>query len=206
MNFSKQFEPYHVFSEPGTYMIKLILYHEGNIYKSTSEVIILPLPELYLGDDQIVYPGAHFTLDAGDEHITYKWHDGSTGQTYLVTEEGTYSVIVTNEFGCDTKDAINVYYLEFAVPNAFTPNGDGINDKFKPVMPQVGIREFSMVIFNRKGTKVFETNKKEDGWDGTFNGKDTPVGSYVWLINFDAQVELIGTKSVEKKGIVTLLR
>jgi gliding motility-associated-like protein len=80
---------------------------------------------------------------------------------YTGTEEGNYSVIIKTEEGCTTIDSAylkDVYMpFYFNVPNAFTPNGDGLNDIFRPVATTDLIRQFSMVIYNRWGQLIFET-------------------------------------------------
>lgn len=67
------------------------------------------------------------------------------------------------------------------VPNAFTPNEDGINEKFGVVGQSIG--KFNMKIYNVWGEVVYETNNPNDGWDGTFKGKASPVGTYIYTIN-----------------------
>ncbi|MCB0531871.1 MAG: gliding motility-associated C-terminal domain-containing protein [Lewinellaceae bacterium] len=85
-------------------------------------------------------------------------------------------------------------------PNAFTPNGDGINDLFFPVL-FCPAPVYHLAIFNRWGSLVFESNEANKGWDGTVNGREAPADVYVWMLE---------TQSAEgitrKKGDVTLLR
>ncbi len=66
------------------------------------------------------------------------------------------------------------------VPNAFTPNTDGINEKFGVVGQGIGY--FNMKIYNAWGEMVYECNSPEDGWDGKFRGVDSPVGTYIYTI------------------------
>lgn len=66
------------------------------------------------------------------------------------------------------------------IPTAFTPNDDGINEKFGIVGQ--GIGTFNMKIYNAWGELVFECNKPEDGWDGTFKGAASPVGTYLYTV------------------------
>jgi gliding motility-associated-like protein len=90
------------------------------------------------------------------------------------------------------------------VPNAFTPNGDGVNDYFLP-RPSLakGLTSFTMSVYNRWGQLIFETDKIEGrGWDGRFNGAAQPEGVYVFMIDAkfkDGQIE-------KRQGNVTLLR
>jgi len=87
------------------------------------------------------------------------------------------------------------------IPSAFTPNHDGLNDVFQPVI-HGSVKEYQFTIFNRWGQKVFETKKYGMGWDGSFQGKPQPPGTYVYRISFkDASGELI-----EKSGTITLIK
>ena len=85
------------------------------------------------------------------------------------------------------------------IPNAFTPNGDGRNDKFEAIM-DYGYRINSMYIFNRWGQIVFSGL---DGiWDGSFDGKQCEIGSYFYRISFGC---ILGGE-VERTGDITLVR
>jgi gliding motility-associated-like protein len=91
--------------------------------------------------------------------------------------------------------------LEFAdltIPSAFTPNGDGINESWKIS----DLRFYSNVriqVFNQGGEIVFNTENPDQGWDGTFNGKNLPIGTYFWAIE-------VGETGEYRKGFITLLR
>lgn len=86
------------------------------------------------------------------------------------------------------------------IPNAFTPNGDGLNDTFGAVGQ--GISEFSMQVFNRWGNLIFESNDISKQWDGTYKGEKAELGVYVY------QVTAKGPKSyqLKKNGSVTLVQ
>ena len=89
----------------------------------------------------------------------------------------------------------------YYVPNAFSPNGDGLNDIFRAI--PVGIVSTDWFrVFNRFGQLVFETNQWLKGWDGKFKGKTQPVGTYVWVIK---GIDKNG-KVIEMKGTVTLMK
>lgn len=88
----------------------------------------------------------------------------------------------------------------FALPNAFTPNGDGLNDIFKVIYP-IPFNQFHFVIYSRFGEKIFETTNIKEGWDGRFKGELLPIGNYVWTIRI-----LKGNEVLVKKGTVNLVR
>ncbi len=88
--------------------------------------------------------------------------------------------------------------LSVFIPNAFTPNGDGINDTFG--VKGEGIKKFTMRIFDRWGEVIFESHSPKQQWDGTYEGK--PAQSDVYVYQFTAA----GEKAETKSGSVTLVR
>ncbi len=116
----------------------------------------------------------------------------------------TYTLVVTDVNGCAASDEILVVVkdeYEIYVPNAFSPNGDGLNDIFQPI-DFGGTRNAVMQIFNRWGAKVFETNNIRSGWDGTFNGKLANSGVFVYRITG----EFLDGTPFDRTGSVTLFR
>jgi len=89
--------------------------------------------------------------------------------------------------------------LNIYVPNAFTPNGDGINDLFGAKGD--GIIEFNIQIFNRWGELVFESSDINKQWDGTYNGEKTETGAYAYSITAFGEK----TNQISKSGSVTLV-
>ena len=112
---------------------------------------------------------------------------------------------VTHPSGCVdtiTKDLrlklVNTYFM----PNAFTPNGDGLNDFFLPEGVLIGATEYRMRVWTRWGELVFSTDEPRSGWDGNFKGRASPGGGYLW----DAHYIDIGGEFQEFKGGVVLVR
>ncbi|WP_421919853.1 gliding motility-associated C-terminal domain-containing protein [Marinifilum sp.] len=132
---------------------------------------------------------------------TYLWQDGATSSAYTVTEEGLYSVVFTDLNGCTGEDEIMVYIDRYRifVPNAFTPNGDGLNDSFDPIITgDFAGEEIEMYIYNRWGELIYEFTDLGVGWDGTYKGKLVNSGVYVWIL-------IINGKS-KQDGSVSLIR
>lgn len=128
---------------------------------------------------------------------TYAWEFGdnsistqtSPSHTYSA-EPGSYLVqlVAYNSAGCTDTAWVSVLVEEdqiFFIPNTFTPNGDESNNTFAPVFTS-GVDEsnFSLMIFNRWGETLFETKDPAIGWDGTYNGRVVPAGTYVWVLRF----------------------
>lgn len=108
-----------------------------------------------------------------------------------------------NQVGCMDDTCKEIKFLRvWQTYNVFTPNNDGINDEF--VLTTKGEVNYHLMIFNRWGEKVYESNKGSENWNGkVFNtGFDCPPGTYFWLWDF----QLIGLPSIRKAGTVTLIR
>ena len=123
-------------------------------------------------------------------------------------EPEQYIVTVTGGDGCTTSDTVVVSLLcdesKVRIPEAFTPNGDGHNDRWNIL----GISEVNhLVIFDRWGEKVFERDHfypadADAGWDGTANGRPAPAGVYVYF----AQMTCPTGGAFERRGTVVLVR
>jgi len=135
--------------------------------------------------------------------------NGTTSQKITANATGTYSVTVTDQYGCSGSDSVYMKPCpaEFMVPTAFTPNHDGLNDIFRIVwnadeMPV----SFQMQIYNRWGSLIFDTNNIANGWDGNFNNEPCLSGVYMYVISFRKPSG--NTPKLDKtlRGIVTLVR
>jgi gliding motility-associated-like protein len=168
------------------------------------ESIAPTLGYLELGNDTAVCEGKPMFLRTA-EPLTL-WSNGERGSAIPVSESGIYWAMV--EGGCVPllSDTIQVSFVQCGclldVPTAFSPNGDQTNDFFGPVY-ECPIAEFNMTIFNRWGDRVFESNNIEQMWDGTFMGRDMPIGIYTYRISYTDPY-----KKTEKflSGKVTLVR
>lgn len=135
----------------------------------------------------------------------YIWQDGFIGAKRQITNNGLYTILIANGFVTDTI-YINLDYLTdcpevFIIPNAFSPNNDGINDKFRITAENINILQFD--IYNRWGIKVFDLSTGQDGWDGTINGISADMGVYLYYLKyFTYERETYH----EKTGYVTLIR
>jgi len=133
----------------------------------------------------------------------YQWQDGSEYASYRVTQPGLYYVTAINSCG-SFSDSVNIKEgnCHIIVPNAFTPNKDGLNDIFR-VLGTSLITAFEMKIYNRWGQLVFQTTEKTKGWDGSKGGQKQSTGAYVYQIGYKEQ-NSAGKKLI--KGTVLLIR
>lgn len=123
----------------------------------------------------------------------------------ILSENQQYILTVESSAGCTASDTIDiiVYKIDpgLYVPNAFTPNGDGINDIFRPV--PIGMKSLKYFkVYNRSGQLIFSTTIQNMGWDGTFKGKPQDSDVYVWIVE---GIDYLG-KALFQKGSVTLIR
>jgi gliding motility-associated-like protein len=123
-----------------------------------------------------------------------------------VNAPGYYSVMTESYNCCVQYDTVEVILFDFRLPNAFTPNNDGLNDKFRALGPNNGIRNFNLSVYDRLGTLVFESNNVDKGWDGTYKNQPSPAGVYTWTMTFNVAGSVEGVNKVTKRGCVTLLR
>jgi len=218
--------PTHTFTIPGYYNITLRAYGPGgsSFLTKDSFVFVYPKPNaLFAASPRTRYlPNALFTLvDGSADAATYQYlitHDSlpfykytstAPNPQFRLTIPGFYTVrqIVTSDLGC-TDTAVRTALLYVAsegrvlVPNAFTPNNDGNNDVFMPVLTGVVDTEYTFMIYDRWGMKIFEGNKIADFWDGKYQDKPVLQDAYIWLISG----KFVDGTYFEEKGNVTLLR
>jgi gliding motility-associated-like protein len=136
----------------------------------------------------------------------YEWQDGSKEQVYIVQEAGIYSVRVYND--CEeVTDQATIFECEVCdvyVPNAFSPNDDGIND-YLQAYSDCPLTDFRMMVFDRWGGMIFESDSADKGWAGNYRGEPAGEGYYVWFMSFSVY-ENNRWRTVEIKGGVNLLR
>jgi large repetitive protein len=118
---------------------------------------------------------------------TYLWQPSNNSNNKLDSiGYGTYTIVVKDAFGCKgTKTASMpaVNCCQLYLPNAFTPNGDGVNDKFIPFGPaDYNIEQFE--IFDRWGNKVFATINNSESWDGTFKNIKLDTDTYFYIFKY----------------------
>ncbi|MFT5801093.1 MAG: gliding motility-associated-like protein [Nonlabens sp.] len=173
----------------------------------TIAIIYKEIEPINLGDNTIICEDKNqqCLLNVSRERGIYRWQDGSTDSTFLVTEAGAYSVTVYVDF-CTFRDTIEFTDCNTCmhIPNAFTANFDGLNDEFMP-LSNCELLTYNLQVFNRYGAKVFESEDISRGWDGRVDGRQSGLGVYVYRIgySYDNKGEVVG---FEKVGKVTLVR
>ena len=151
---------------------------------SSVELIVMESPVIAFSgyDTLFVEPG--YTLDAGNTAQSYWWNTGATTSQITIDTTGLYSVEAESDQGCKSTEAVWVLWAgkSFFIPNAFTPNGDGLNDVFGAIPRLDYVNQYYIGIYNRWGQLLFETRDIDQGWDGSYQGKPCPLGVYVYRI------------------------
>lgn len=167
------------------------------------QVFTKPKPDVFLGNDTILQYDETIQLDAQNIGASYFWSTGDTIQSITVSGNDKLIWVYVNYDGCVGNDSIllNEYpKCILAVPNAFSPNGDGQNDIL--FVRGNGFNEFELLIFNRIGEMVFNTTDESVGWDGTFKGKAQEVDAYMYIL----KGRCTDGQDIFYKGNITLLR
>ena len=175
----------------------------GNTEGDCIELIVNASPIVDLGDDLVLTAGETAELDAANDGSFYRWSNDEISQKIVVDKAGEYWVEVTNQKSCMGRDTVNVSYPEgdqfVGLPTGFSPNGDGKNDVL--YVRGNNIASMSLIIYNRLTIKIFQSNRQDVGWDGTYRGKKQDMDVYVYFL----EVTLLDGRTIQKKGNVTLL-
>jgi len=178
-----------------TYWLSVVDAKGCNSLTDDSVSITVSAPAiLYIGNDTTIAMRQPLQLISTDVNNTgfntYNWSPAyglnnpfAANPIAVLDRNITYYVTAANAVGCMAMDTINIKVYqgpELYVPNAFTPNGDGLNDVLKVIA--IGMKEFHFFrIYNRYGQLIFSTTDPVKGWDGKMNGKLQNTGTYVWM-------------------------
>ncbi len=200
-----------------TYTLSIVSDANGCNSLVTDNVIVDVTPPIKVTTfpyDTIGYPLDQFRLNATSAATNYTWtptrglSDPAVPNPIVtvgnIGDDIVYKVTASTAAGCKGEGFVRIRVYtgpDIYVPTAFTPNGDGRNDKFYPF--PVGIKSINYFrVFNRWGQQVFSSTQLNDGWDGKLGGAEQSSGTYVWM----AQALTKDNKVITKKGIVTIIR
>jgi gliding motility-associated-like protein len=169
-------------------------------------------PVINAGDDKTILSGDTAVLDGMVQGtaVSYSWSppvyindiNAMQPKVYPV-QDMTYTLHAVSTVGCGTaSDNVNVtIYKGFFMPNSFTPNGDGINDRFR-IKAYDNYKILRFVIYNRWGAVIFNSDNATEGWDGTYKGYPQPMGAYIYYL----EMQNSNGQKIVKQGTVQLLR
>lgn len=183
-------------SGAGTFDINYVFTAAGTgcTYATSFRITVNPVPVIQDDEQYVLLEGQKLLLRPGvsisSGTVSYSWLPSATldhadiAKPYAnPVESTTYTLTVTSDMGCVTTKSIFVKVLKSPlIPNAFTPNNDGVNDnwdiKYLNMYPDVTVE-----IFSRTGEKVYYSRGYASPWDGTARGSVLPVGTYYYIIN-----------------------
>ena len=193
---------YYVY-EPGTY--KVVATVGQCVFTDSLTVTFDDSLRVTMLKDTTLCNGEDFLLQVKGNADTLLWQDGTLGNNYHPAQSGQYTVIAANGCGRDTLSAVvdfTACSCQLLLPNAFTPDGNGHNDTFRP-LHVCEISNFEMNIYNRYGDLVFRSLNPDEAWDGNFRGVKAPGGAYVWAARY---FNTESKQTVFRKGTVLLIR
>lgn len=161
------------------------------------------------------FPATTFTLCDDEESLFFDflpttsiWSNGNVGQFLFPESSGNYFIEFTDLNDCVVNESIEVEIVSceevcfVELPTAFSPDANNINDIFRPLF-NCTFDFFEFSIFNRWGELVFFTSDERTGWTGFYQGKEAPIGTYVWYLEYEFAEE---SNTNSKKGNVTIVR
>ncbi len=173
-------------------------------------IIMQPPVVAFAGNDTVAVTGVPHQLKATGG-VNYLWSPASVLNNASVVnpvatlrQDTRFTVMVTDIAGCKASATVLVKVYDgitYYLPNAFSPNGDGLNDFFRPVSVGIVSTDYFR-IYSRYGQLIYETSQPSKGWDGTYKGIRQPVGNYVWIIKGMGN----NGRVIEMKGNVVLVR
>jgi gliding motility-associated-like protein len=209
-NFSTNFRPQHRYPASGKYAVKAIIFNECFIDTAESEITITTDRQVKIPEsvkDSVICTGTTLFMDATTPGANkYLWGGGNVSPVQKITVRGNYEIQVQNDCSIDRKTfkiSIEDCKCDVFVPNAFSPNYDGLNDFFKPVVKCLAA-DFQFNVFDKYGQSIFESKDYfSNGWNGTVKAEPAAVGAYVWMMQYRNP----NTKNmIIQKGTVYLLR
>jgi gliding motility-associated-like protein len=179
----------------------------------TVNIGIKPNPIINAGPDKTIVDGDAVQLDGvgNPNAVSVAWTPVATltnATTYTPTAKPSlttaYTLTVRDANGCTSTDAAIVTVIPYCVKvmDAFSPNGDGINDKWLVTNGAACAPQIIVNVFNRYGSPVYRNDNYKNDWDGTYKGKPVPDATYYYVVTY----RLLNGRTVTVKGDVTILR
>ncbi len=206
--FSGIADPTMTVTDTGWYAARAI--KDCMVFNDTFRLVHSPFNDKpNLGPDRVICKDEPYDANLGTKFAavpTYIWNTGETSCCITMKETGSYTLTITD--GCTSAfDSVHVQFVDdcnscLFIPSAFTPNNDGLNDKFRCIS-RCDLGVFNLRIFNRFGQRIFNGDNPDQRWDGTFKGQDMPMGTYFYQVTYQP----LGNEKVYlKKGDITLIR
>jgi gliding motility-associated-like protein len=162
-------------------------------------------PAAFLPADTFICIDQPKEIRSTGNYNSYLWNTNAVTASIVADQPGMYWLQVTDINDCKGRDTIVLSPkdcpLGFYIPSAFTPNGDGKNDLFMPLLFG-NVKQYKFSVYNRWGQIIFRTTELNKGWDGTIKGIKQNGGVYVWICTYQFAGEEVKTA----KGTVMAIR
>ncbi len=189
----------------GSYSVEVINQDGCHGYDTILIRSILSSPAKFLPADTAICSYGDLLLKPNSSFNQYQWSTGGTTSSITVTQPGVYWLKVRDQNNCTGSDTVIVRPKEclqgFFIPTAFSPNNDGKNDMFYPLLfGNIGYYRFT--VYNRWGQIVFNSVTPGQGWNGKYQGQLQDSNVYIWSCSY----QLAGEPQKTEKGTVSLIR
>lgn len=193
--------PTHLYEFPGVYDVSLTIWTDAGCIDTLSvvkpgyiEVFPSPVSAFEVSPEEASVFNPHFYFEDhstdSQQHYYYFTDGSSTSERFVwhsFVESGwhyPYQVVI-NQYGCPDTSYQSLYVIPYTtifVPNSFTPDGNGRNDTWKPVVYDT--ETYELWIFDRWGQPILNSTDEQASWDGMMNGKPAPIGVYTYFIKY----------------------
>jgi len=196
-------QPTYTATEEGWYVVQVE--NEYCYVTDSAYLTVIQKPQEGLPTDTTMCEGGSLEFNFDNSEYSYLWQDSIDSPDFTITQEGIYTLTVTNECGVSFFSMLVTpedCSCEFYLPNAFSPGNDDVNETFK-LFPDCPLNHLSFSVFNRWGKKVFYSDELENEWDGTYDGDLLPQDVYVYTLEYSFE----DIRQVHnKQGTITLIR
>jgi gliding motility-associated-like protein len=194
-----------IIQTPGKYKVTVSNQHGCVSSDSVTITKIKKEPDGFLPADTTICTTDQFTIQPLKLFNEYLWSTGASANSITVQTPGIYRLQVKDNDQCVGQDSISIIAKDcstrFFVPNTFTPNNDGVNDSFKPLISG-RISDYAFTVYNIYGQIVFSSRRPGEGWNGMYGNLPQNAGTYVWICRYKATNEAARLS----KGSVLLMR
>ncbi len=199
----------HAYTRYGNYPVTLKATATNGCVSTIDKTVFINSITADAGSDTLVIPNTPFQLN-GSGGTIYEWTPATgLNDTQIANPSGavgddiTYHLTVKSIEGCTDTSSVHITVFKGSavyVPNAFTPNNDGLNDVIKPTL--IGIKKLDyFTIYDRWGQKVFTTTDMTKGWDGFLKNGEVKAGAYVWILRAE---DVVGKVYKLKEAVILI--
>jgi gliding motility-associated-like protein len=197
--------PSFTVNAPGVYYVAVRDANQCEGSDTTRITTLLSLPSNFLPADTFICSYGKLDIQPKKNYNKYLWSNNAGTSFISVNKPGVYSLKVTDENNCTGEDSIIVSLKDclngFYIPTAFSPNNDGVNDFYKPVIGG-NVIQYQFTIYNRWGEIIFTSNELNKGWNGYFKGSLQESHAFVWTCRY----QLEGEPVKNEMGTVVLVK